>query len=128
MLVWLTLPFYDFCGFRSVAVNSVYKLQFLYIYIFKAVSKLVKGFGGVGCKIWPLTVTNHRATNNRPDNSLVVQSCTCRNSSVISCPSICALTWAKVGLTADGVARSTNCVEAWHHGLQPLFMCHHPTT
>ena len=29
MLLWLTLPFYDFCGFRSVAVNSVYKLQFL---------------------------------------------------------------------------------------------------
>ena len=28
MLVWLTLLFYDFCGFRSVAVNSVYKLQF----------------------------------------------------------------------------------------------------
>jgi len=31
MLVWLTLPFYDFCGFRSVAVmpvNNVYKLQF----------------------------------------------------------------------------------------------------
>jgi len=28
MSVWLTLPFYDFCGFRSVAVNSVYKLQF----------------------------------------------------------------------------------------------------
>jgi len=22
------LPFYDFCGFRSVAVNIVYKLQF----------------------------------------------------------------------------------------------------
>ena len=32
MLVWLTLPFYDFCGFRSVAVNSVHKLQFCYIY------------------------------------------------------------------------------------------------
>jgi len=32
MLVWLTLPFYDFFGFRSVAVNSVYKLQFFYIY------------------------------------------------------------------------------------------------
>ena len=30
MLVWLTLPFYDFCGFRSVAVNSVYKLQFFF--------------------------------------------------------------------------------------------------
>ena len=26
--MWLTLPFYDFCGFRSVAVNIVYKLQF----------------------------------------------------------------------------------------------------
>jgi len=22
MLVWLTLPFYDFCGFQSVAVNN----------------------------------------------------------------------------------------------------------
>ena len=31
MLVWLTLPFYDFYGFRSVAVNSVYKLQFLHL-------------------------------------------------------------------------------------------------
>ena len=28
MLVWLTLSFYDFCGFQSVAVNSVYKMQF----------------------------------------------------------------------------------------------------
>ena len=28
MLVWLTLPFYAFCGFRSVAVNNVYKLHF----------------------------------------------------------------------------------------------------
>ena len=25
MLMWLTLPFYDFCGFRSVAVNSLFK-------------------------------------------------------------------------------------------------------
>ena len=32
MLVLLTLPFYDFCGFRPVAVNSVYKVQFFYIY------------------------------------------------------------------------------------------------
>ena len=32
MLVWLTLPFYDFCGFWYVAVNSMYKLQFFYIY------------------------------------------------------------------------------------------------
>jgi len=31
-LVWLTLPFHDFCGFWSVAVNIVYKLQFFYIY------------------------------------------------------------------------------------------------
>ena len=31
--MWLTSPFYDFCGYRSVAVNIVYKLQFL-IFIF----------------------------------------------------------------------------------------------
>ena len=39
MLVWLTLPFYDFCGFRSVAVNSVYKLQF-FTFIMDNVSNL----------------------------------------------------------------------------------------
>jgi len=32
MLVWLVLPFYDFCGFRSVAVNSVHKLQLLHLF------------------------------------------------------------------------------------------------
>jgi len=26
-----------------------------------------------------------------------------------------------------GIARSTNCVEGWHHGLEALFQCHHPT-
>ena len=36
MLVWLTLPFYDFCGFRSVAVNSVYKLQLFTFITFKS--------------------------------------------------------------------------------------------
>jgi len=34
MLLWLILPFYDFCSFQYVAVNSVYKLQFFNIYIF----------------------------------------------------------------------------------------------
>jgi len=27
MFVWLTFPFYDLCGFLSVAVNNLYKLQ-----------------------------------------------------------------------------------------------------
>jgi len=40
MLVWLTLPFYDFCGFRSVAVNSVYKLQF-FTFIFAVLLPVV---------------------------------------------------------------------------------------
>jgi len=40
MLVWLTLPFYDFCGFRSVAVNSVYKLQFLHLFFIMSHSQL----------------------------------------------------------------------------------------
>ena len=33
MLVWLIVPFYVFCSFWSVAVNSAYKLQYL-TYIF----------------------------------------------------------------------------------------------
>jgi len=41
MLVWLTLPFYDFCGFRSVAVNSVFiNCSFLHLY-----SVLLMGMG-----------------------------------------------------------------------------------
>ena len=40
MLVRLTLPFYDFCGFRSVAVNSVYKLQF-FTFIFAVLLPVV---------------------------------------------------------------------------------------
>ena len=32
-LVWLTLPFYDFCSFWSFAVNRVYKLQYLSLYL-----------------------------------------------------------------------------------------------
>ena len=27
----------------------------------------------------------------------------------------------------DGIARTTNAVEGWHHGLQRLFQCNHPT-
>jgi len=29
----VNIAFYDFCGFRSVAVNTVYKLQFFHIYL-----------------------------------------------------------------------------------------------
>jgi len=43
MLVWLTLPFYDFCGFRSVAVNSVYKLQF-FTFILLLLARLISQF------------------------------------------------------------------------------------
>ena len=35
--------------------------------------------------------------------------------------------WNKHSSAADGIARTTNIVEGWHHGLQSLFMCHHPT-
>jgi len=47
MLMWLTLPFYDFCGFRSVAVNSVYKLQF---FTFIVLTLTMKVF--LWLKIW----------------------------------------------------------------------------
>jgi len=32
ILVWLIVPFCNFCGFWIVAVNTVYRLQFFYIY------------------------------------------------------------------------------------------------
>ena len=39
-LVRLIVPFYDFCGFRSVADNNVYKLQFFTYVIYTLCLKL----------------------------------------------------------------------------------------
>jgi len=36
-------------------------------------------------------------------------------------------TWNQHVAGSDGIARSTHSVEGWHHGLQSLFQCHHPT-
>lgn len=36
--------------------------------------------------------------------------------------------WNQHASATDGIARTTNSVEGWHHGLQSLFLCHHPTT
>jgi len=36
-------------------------------------------------------------------------------------------TWNQHAAGSDGIARSTNSVEGWHHGLQSLFQCHHST-
>lgn len=35
--------------------------------------------------------------------------------------------WNQQAAGGDGIARTTNSVEGWHHGLQTLFMCSHPT-
>lgn len=35
--------------------------------------------------------------------------------------------WNQHAASISGVARTTNVVEGWHHGLQHLFQCHHPT-
>lgn len=35
--------------------------------------------------------------------------------------------WNQHAASTDGIARTTNLVEGWHHGLQSLFHCHHPT-
>jgi len=36
-------------------------------------------------------------------------------------------TWNQHAAGFDGIARSTNSVEGWHHGRQSLFHYHHPT-
>ena len=35
--------------------------------------------------------------------------------------------WNQRNGAVDGIARTTNIVEGWHHGLQVLFQCSHPT-
>ena len=34
--------------------------------------------------------------------------------------------WNQHAAIGEGIARTTNTVEGWHHGLQALFMCSHP--
>jgi hypothetical protein len=36
-------------------------------------------------------------------------------------------TWNQFDVAGEGIARTTNSVEGWHHSLQALFMCQHPT-
>lgn len=35
--------------------------------------------------------------------------------------------WNQHDASISGIARTTNIAEGWHHGLQHLFQCHHPT-
>jgi hypothetical protein len=35
--------------------------------------------------------------------------------------------WNQHAAAGDGIARTTNIVEGWHHGIQSLFMCSHPS-
>jgi len=43
-------------------------------------------------------------------------------------PAIFPITvWNQHDSAGDGIARTTNSVEGWHHSLQSLFMCQHPT-
>lgn len=35
--------------------------------------------------------------------------------------------WNQYDSAGDGIARTTNIVEGWHHGIQSLFMCSHPS-
>jgi hypothetical protein len=35
--------------------------------------------------------------------------------------------WNHFEAAGEGIARTTNSVEGWHHSLQSLFMCQHPT-
>jgi len=35
--------------------------------------------------------------------------------------------WNQHQAAADGIARTTNAADGWHHGLQVLFQYHHPT-
>jgi len=66
MLVWLTLPFCHFCGFRSVAVNTVYKLQFFYIYFIICPMLYAIAMGQIttaNCKIQRINVSFVQGTN-----------------------------------------------------------------
>jgi hypothetical protein len=35
--------------------------------------------------------------------------------------------WNQLAAAGDGIALTTNIVEGWHHGIQSLFMCSHPS-
>jgi len=62
-LVWLTLPFYDFGGFRSVAVNSVYKLQFftfIFAVLLPVLSRLlIKSMNTIHFRFFKMAALRH---------------------------------------------------------------------
>lgn len=42
-------------------------------------------------------------------------------------PLFAIATWNQMEAAADGIARTNNICEGWHHGLQSLLQCSHPT-
>ena len=52
--------FYNFCGFWSVAVNTVYKLQYFYIYFHISAKEWVRVSRGVEEPLWCCTYLRHR--------------------------------------------------------------------
>ena len=62
MFVWLSLS-YDFCGFRSVAVNSVYKLQF-FTFIYEYLQSLIRIF-----HIWNILILCHNSNRMKQDRT-----------------------------------------------------------
>jgi hypothetical protein len=50
-----------------------------------------------------------------------------RGRNAYGAPTFAIELWNQHAAGADGIARTTNAVEGWHHGLQVLFQCHHPT-
>jgi len=64
------------------------------------------------------------ATSSSSQGSVVA---TLDNDVLMALPNIPVATWNQHAAGSDGTARSTNSVEGWHHGLQSLFQCHHPT-
>jgi len=66
MLVWLTLPFYDFCGFWSVAVNTVYKLQFFTFMLDIGAVLKVRELGKISSRwIWRFCIAIIATMNSR---------------------------------------------------------------
>ena len=73
--MWLTLPFYDFCGFQTVAVNTKVGINcsFLHLYIIGTVRPLWTCYGA-DTTVENYVFSSSYTTYHVPQNVFVVYS------------------------------------------------------
>src|SRR6218665_1233547 len=101
------------------------RLQFLSLGIRTFAHRMV-AHRAIAHKMFGHRMTAHRAAAHKPFAHRMFAHKTIAPRTLARCE-FCIDTGNQRKAAADGLARTTNIVEGWHHSLQVILQCSHPT-